>query len=81
MEQQKIIQIGNSIGITIPKELAQEMSLKVGSVVELKKDVLADAISIGKPGKKTIAVSSAFLDILERVNKQYGPALRELATK
>jgi len=35
---QKVIQIGSSIGVTIPKETAEELGFKVGETVELRPD-------------------------------------------
>lgn len=78
---QKIIQIGNSTGIIIPKSLLNELNLKTGSQVVIEKDDSGDFLVIANKNiKRTKAtLSPRFLTILERVNKQYGQALRQLA--
>lgn len=78
---QKIIQVGNSAGIIIPKALLDQLNLEPGSQVVVQEDLTAGAIIITKKGTKTTSINSNFLDILEKVNKEYGPALKELAKK
>lgn len=78
---QKIIQVGNSAGIIIPKALLDQLNLEPGSLITLQQDPNGEAIIITKKGAKLTSINSNFLDILEKVNKEYGPALKELANK
>ena len=79
--QQKVIQIGNSIGVIIPQSLAKN-SLKVGDIVMVEKDQASGMYIISKNGKsKTSSITPHFLSVVERVNKQYGQALKEIAQK
>ena len=81
--QQKIIQIGNSTGVIIPKTLLDEIGLQTGQEVEIEQDKYNNSLIIVKKGAKaqTSSISTHFLKILDKVNKQYGVALKELANK
>ncbi|TSC79266.1 MAG: hypothetical protein G01um101429_501 [Parcubacteria group bacterium Gr01-1014_29] len=65
---QKLLQIGSSAGVTIPKKYLKEYGLKVGDEVE---------ISI-KPARK---VKKELLDWTDEFIKKYRPALEALAKK
>lgn len=78
---QKIIQIGNSIGVIIPKALSGN-SLKPGERVIVEKDPSSETYTISK--NKKIGISSItphFFAVLDRVNNQYSKALKEIARK
>lgn len=81
--EQKIIQIGNSSGVIFPKDLMQEVGFATGEKVVVEHDKKNETVVIRKKGRKASSVSSSsrFFKIVEKVNKQYGPALKELANK
>lgn len=79
--QQKIIQVGNSTGVIIPKSLLDQVGLQTGSEVEIEQDTQTNVLVISKKGQKRSSVSARFLEILERVNQKYQAALKELAEK
>ncbi len=81
--EQKIIQIGNSTGIIIPKNLLDEAGLKPGSQVIIEKNSDGTLVIVDKNKVKTrkSSVTPEFVDLLSRVNKQYGNALKEIAQK
>ncbi|MBI3485444.1 AbrB/MazE/SpoVT family DNA-binding domain-containing protein [Candidatus Daviesbacteria bacterium] len=87
MLTQKLYRNGNSIAVTIPKEYLKELSLKEGSEVLVVKDEETQAITIsGVKNKRSnksrdISLTPKFLKWLEDFNKEYGPALEELAKK
>lgn len=69
----KIRKVGNSLGITLPKQLIEELHLKNG-----------DKLTIEKKGKKfqLIPIDPDFEDWAEayrEVNTEYKEVLRELA--
>lgn len=77
---QSIIQIGNSEGVAIPKEIRKKVGLKKGVKVdvELTHD---NRVVISKAGSKkpTTSITPEFIETLKRVNKRYGLALKKLA--
>lgn len=78
---QNIIKIGNSIGVIIPKTLAGK-SLKPGDKVFMEKDSASGTFLIHKNGKGTISsITPHFLQVLERVNKQYSKAFEAIAKR
>jgi antitoxin component of MazEF toxin-antitoxin module len=76
---QKVIQIGSSVGVTIPKQLAQRLGLTVGRQVE----VIVDE----KQGSVTYRAADRSLDKTElrdwnkKFIKRYKKALDALADK
>ncbi len=79
--QQKVIQIGNSIGIIIPQTLAKD-NLKPGDTVVVEKDQASGAYIISKDKKaKLSSITPHFLSVVERINKQYAHALKEIARR
>lgn len=83
--KQKIIKIGNSVGVTLPYEIREELDLKLGDSVSVDYMPGGKSIILSKKEKgKDASFSSItpdFMKVVEKVNKQYGPALKELANK
>jgi len=77
---QKIIQIGNSIGVIIPQTLAKN-SLKPGDTVYIDKDQSSNMFIINKDKKNFSSITPHFLSVLDRVNKQYSKTFKELARR
>lgn len=79
----KICAIGNSCGVSIPKEILEKLRLTVGAQVEVKVDEKANKIIIEPAVHK---VSSEVIDreFASQVNdfiEHYKPALKVLAKK
>lgn len=72
----KLIQIGNSLGLIIPREELEANKLQKGSEVQVK--INGAAVEIGG-GRSSI--TPEFMKTLDGVNKRYGKALKELADK
>ncbi len=80
--EQKIIKIGNSTGVIIPKSLLEKVGLQTGSLVAIEKSPTSNTLSVGKPGAdKGSSVTPEFLTRLDKLKQKYGPALKELAEK
>lgn len=78
---QKIVQIGNSLGIIIPKNLMEGLGLKVGEKVFLEKDPYGKTLRISAEENSTSSITPDFLRIIEKVHKHYSKALLELSQK
>ncbi len=83
MLTQKLYKNGNSVAVTIPKEYLEDLNLKEGSVVVVEKDPDMQTITITPKKATTVSskITPKFLSWLESFNKQYGPALKELAKR
>lgn len=80
--EQKVIQIGNSSGVILPKEIMKKMGLKPGSKVVIQTDSSGKTLLVSKNGKKySPSVTPEFTRLLTKVNEQYDDALKELAQK
>ncbi len=80
---QKIIQIGNSTGIIIPKSILNQLGLKAGSDVRVEMDMDTKSLIIRhtKAASNSTSINAHFLKILDKVNAEYSKALGELAQK
>ena len=83
MLTQKLYKNGNSVAVTIPKEYLEDLNLNEGSLVIVEKDLDAQTITISHKRKTKVSsnITPKFLNWLESFNKQYGPALKELARR
>lgn len=81
--EQTVIQIGNSAGVIIPKQLRLQTNIELGDLVVLEQDQTGHAVIIHKKGKTTTPhpVTPEFLSWLNGFNKRYGSALKELSQK
>lgn len=79
--QQKVLQIGNSIGIIIPQSLANNV-LKPGDSVYVDKDPISNTFFINKTNKgASSSITPEFLSWLNKFNNKYKHPLTELAKK
>ena len=71
---QNVIKIGNSFGVTLPRDFVVQNKIKAGSKVEI-------SISAKLPNttKYELITDSEFLDLIKEVESQYGSALDKLA--
>lgn len=81
--EQTVIQIGNSAGVIIPKQLRLQANIKLGDLVILEQDQTGHSVIIHKKGGVAAShpVTPEFLSWLDGFNKRYGKALKELAQK
>ncbi|MEK7526317.1 MAG: AbrB/MazE/SpoVT family DNA-binding domain-containing protein [Patescibacteria group bacterium] len=82
MKTIRAVKVGNSVALIIPKELREKMGIEPGNNYD--GDVMQGQrkLVVVEPGDDitpTGSVSNEFLEILEGVNKKYGPALAKLA--
>lgn len=80
---QKIIQVGNSTGVIIPKSILKTAGLELDTPVEITKDPINDSIIISRVGspQSNTSVTSRTIELLDQVNQDYGQALKQLADK
>lgn len=76
----KIIKIGSSVGITLPKALLTQMGLSVGDAVVISEDKNTGCVSI-EPEKKKYAPDKENVEWAKEFVERYRPALEELADK
>lgn len=79
--EQKVIQVGNSLAITLPTQFVKNRKLKAGQkvFVDANTDPEMIHVSIGK--KPIPSITPEFKQWLEAFNKKYKDALTELANK
>lgn len=81
---QKIIQVGNSLAITIPSGFVKEAGLQAGQAIRVDQDSDTQVLTV-QPVKKVSAkedrLTPEFLDWLKKFNARYKDALTELANK
>ncbi len=79
---QKIIQVGNSLAVTIPSSFAEQVGWKVGEKVVVTEDTELEALKIQQTKTATRAgVTPEFYSWLKKFNVKYKTVLQELANK
>lgn len=79
---QKIIQVGNSLAVTIPKEFAKKAGFKRGEDIAVETD-FNSKVMLMKPksmAQKT-SLTPEFYEWLNEINKKYKDMIIELAKK
>lgn len=74
---QKVLKVGSSAAVTIPKKSLEELGLKVGDQITVEVDKKRRTVLI----KPTTKVSRELLDWTEKFIERYRPALETLAKK
>jgi putative addiction module antidote len=80
MFTQKLYRNGNSVAVTIPKPLLEELNLKEGSEVMLEKEGKGIAVST-KNNKLAPDVDAEFMKMVEEFANEHDDVLRELAKR
>lgn len=84
MVVRKIVKIGNSAAVTLPKDLLREARLRVGSKVVLEFDrptlsfILHPKKRVGRAVKPS-SITPQFVSRVDHFIKEYHPILKELA--
>ena len=80
---QKIIKIGKSAGVTIPKKELERLGLKPGDQVTVEYDKERDGYFVApfKRNEGETEVDAELLEWTDRFIEDYRPALEELADK
>ncbi len=83
MLYQKIYKSGNSVVVSIPKEYLRNSNLRDGAEIMLDQDIKTGIITIARRRdvRSGSTITPKFLKWLESFNKEYGPALQELAKR
>lgn len=82
--EQKVIQVGNSLAITLPSSFVNDKKIKAGQKILVRQDLGADVLVVATSGSlsgKASGITPDFLDWLEKFNKKYKIPLTELAKK
>jgi len=79
--QRKICHIGNSYGVSIPKEILEKLHLTAGNNVEVSVDKKTNNIVIAPVVEKVHykAIDSDFVSQVNDFIERYKPALKALA--
>lgn len=75
------MQVGNSLGITLPKHFVLARKLKAGQKVFVDADPSLDILQVRTNGKAFSALTPEFKQWLDKITKKYGNTIRELAKK
>lgn len=81
--KQKLSKIGNSIGLTLPKVIRDQLNFKLGQEVYVQEDLENKNIIISsKPLQDANRQTSPeFYELLKTVSNKYSEALQKLARK
>ncbi len=74
---QKVLKVGSSAAVTIPKKSLEELNLRIGDSVSVQIDKKRKAVII----KPSVQVDKEIMDWTNKFIKKYRPALEALAKK
>ena len=79
----KICHIGNSYGVSIPKEILEKLHLTAGAQVDINVDEKANKIIIKPATRKPLSseIDKEFASQVKDFIERYKPALKALAEK
>ena len=83
MGKQKIIRVGNSVAVTIPKEVLQKTGWRPGDEVMVETDRMSEVMEVYGVGlrKKDAGVTPELMGWVKDFHKQYGNDLKKLAKR
>lgn len=79
--EQKIIQVGNSLAVTLPTKFAKARKLKAGQKVYVEADPEIDTIYVKTKSNGTPTLTPEFKQWLDKVSFKYENVIKELAKK
>ena len=79
--QQTVIQVGNSLAVTLPAAFVKASNLKAGQKVFVEADAEMDLMQIKTQSQKGTTLTPEFYQWLKKINATYKNALTELAKK
>ncbi|MBI4097062.1 MAG: hypothetical protein HY428_01470 [Candidatus Levybacteria bacterium] len=79
--EQKVIQVGNSLAVTLPSSFVKAKKIKAGKKVYIDASAAIGLVQVRTSGEKTSGLTPEFFSWLEKFNKKYKNALTELAKK
>lgn len=79
---QKVIQVGNSLAVTIPKSFSKEAGWEAGKRVAVDEDPATETLTItAQSPQPRISLTPEFLAWLKKFNRRYKTVLTELAKR
>jgi hypothetical protein len=82
--EQKVIQVGNSLAITLPASFVRNKELKAGQRVMVRQDLEEGALvvaTLNSPIRNSSGITPDFLYWLEKFNDKHKAALLALSKK
>ncbi|MBP1970544.1 putative addiction module antidote [Virgibacillus natechei] len=79
--ERKVTKIGNSYGITFPKELLKEAGISYGDNVQLEVKEGEIVLKKGKQVELPEGISEDFFDVLERNTNKHEKTINELVDR
>lgn len=79
--EQKVIRVGNSVGLIIPKYIVKELNLKLGQTIYLDLYTDEKTLTLRVNKNKAKGITPEFIKMLNKFNKEHAYALSMLAEK
>jgi len=79
--QQKVIQVGNSLAVTLPSEFVKSKNIEAGQPIFVDANAQLDLIEIRTKISDKLHLTTEFKEWLDKVSEKYKDAIKELATK
>ena len=78
---QKVLKIGNSLGVTLPRDFVVKNKIKDGAEISVvhSNGMITFSPKIPKSTKYEVVSNKDFFDLVKKVETKYGDVLEELA--
>lgn len=79
--EQKVIQVGNSLAVTLPSSFVKGKKIKPGQKIFVQADAETDVMHVSTKKQAVSSITPEFKQWLDTFNKKYKDALTELAKR
>ncbi len=78
---QKVIKVGNSLAVTLPRQFAKARKISAGQKVFVEADPELDIVQISTKGESNSALTPEFKKWLDEISEKHENTIKELAKR
>lgn len=79
--EQKVIRVGNSLGVTLPSDFVKSRKIKAGQKVYVETDADLDILQLRTGAGRMASFTPEFKQWLDNIASKYEDVIRELARR
>jgi antitoxin component of MazEF toxin-antitoxin module len=79
--QQKVIQVGNSLAVTLPIGFVKSKKIRAGQIISVDANAQLDLVEIRTKISDKPHLTTEFKEWLDMISEKYKEAIKVLATK
>lgn len=79
--EQKVIKVGNSLAVTLPRHFVKARHVKSGQKVFVEADADLDLVQVQTKSRTPLKLTPEFKEWLDSVSRRYASTIKELARR